>query len=57
MNRRCIKERVQEILDNTYLKIVETGNVIEVFVPTKNGWKKELVIGDNGFNVDDLNEI
>lgn len=46
-SRSEILERVQEILDKTYLKVNINKNVIEVFIPTRFGWKKELVIGNN----------
>jgi hypothetical protein len=47
-----VVKRVQNILDNNNTKIVATGNVVEVYINTYFGWKKEIVIGDNEVDFD-----
>lgn len=52
MNKEEVMKRVQDILDNNSTKIVATGNVVEVYISTYFGWKKEITIGDNEVDFD-----
>lgn len=54
MNKEEVLKRVQEILDNNSTKIVADGNVVEVFINTRFGWKKEITIGDNEIDIDGI---
>ena len=52
MSKEEVMKRVQDILDNNSTKIVATGNVVEVYISTYFGWKKEITIGDNEVDFD-----
>ena len=52
MDKAEVMKRVKDILDNNNVKIVATGNVVEVFISTYFGWKKEITIGDNEIDID-----
>lgn len=47
MSKEKVLQRVEDILNNNILKIVEHENTIEVFINTRFGRKKEIIIGDN----------
>ena len=54
MSKEEVMKRVQEILDNNNTKIVAANGVIEVFINTHFGWKKEITIGDNEIDIDGI---
>ena len=52
MDKDEVMKRVKDILDNNNVKIVATGNVVEVFINTYFGWKKEITISDDEIDFD-----
>lgn len=54
MSKEEVLKRVQDILDNNNIKVVATNNVVEVFISTPFGWKKEIKIGDNEIDLDGI---
>ena len=54
MNKEEVLKKVQDILDNNNIKVVSDGKVVEVFISTRFGWKKEIVIGDNEVDIDGI---
>lgn len=54
MSKEEVLKRVQDILNKNNVKIVATNNVVEVFISTYFGWKKEITIGDNEVDFDGI---
>lgn len=52
MSKEEVLKRVQDILNKNNVKIVATNNVVEVFINTYFGWKKEITIDESETEVE-----